>query len=447
MVATTFIQDVLDVFMLREPNTRLVVLATATLGLAGGVIGTFLLLRRRALVGDVLAHAMLPGIVLAFLVMVALGGSGKSLPVLLLGGAATGVLGLLAMWFITHFTRVRDDAALGITLSVMFGLGIALLGLAQATPQGSAAGLQSFIYGKTASIVRADMIMIAMAAAVIAAACALMFKEFTLLCFDEEFAAALGWPVRRLDLLMLALVTVVMVIGLQAVGLILMVAMLIIPPAAARFWTDRIGRMVAISAAIGAASGWLGASVSALTPRLPAGAMIVLAGACVFATSLVFGVERGALVRLGRRLRTNRRVADQHLLRAMYELGEVERGDEHDGPVSLGRLLAQRSWSPFTLRRVIARAVRRGQLVRSNGNISLSDEGLREARAAVRQHRLWELFLITHADLAPSHVDRNADEIEHVLGKELVAQLEHALAHSGKLPESPHALAKPGGAP
>lgn len=443
MFATTFIHDVFNVLRLAEPNTRLVVLSTAALGLAGGVIGTFLLLRKRALVGDVLAHAMLPGIAMAFLVMVAFGGTGKSLVGLLLGGAISGVFGLLAMWFVTQFTRVKDDAALGIVLSVLFGLGVALLGLAQATPEGSAAGLQSFIYGKTASMVQSDMILIACSAVVIAIVCAALFKQFTLLCFDEAYAAAQGLPVRRLDLLMLALVTVVMVIGLQAVGLILMVAMLIIPPAAARFWTDRLGRMVAISALLGAASGWLGASVSALTPKLPAGAMIVLAGSAMFAMSLVFGIERGMLVRTARRMHTARRVADQHLLRALYELGETDGDGSHDSPVSFVQLLRRRSWSRFGMNRAIARAKRNGLVDTSRAeHVSLTADGLREASAAVRNHRLWELFLITHADLAPSHVDRNADEIEHVLGKELVAQLEHAMEHPSEspLPASPHAL-------
>lgn len=442
---TEFFHDAIEVLLLREHNTRLVVLSTAALGLAGGLVGTFLLLRRRALVGDVLAHAMLPGIAIAFLVMAALGGSGKSLPVLLLGGAASGLLGLVAVWAITSFTRIRDDAALGIVLSVFFGAGIALMGLVQETSAGSGAGLSRFIYGKTASMVSSDLQLIAVSALVISVACALLFKEFALLCFDEEFAGAQGWSVRGLDLLMLALVTLVTVIGLQAVGLILVVAMLIVPAAAARFWTDRLLRMALIAAGFGTASGWLGASVSALTPKLPAGAMIVLASAAVFAVSLVLGVERGMLVRLLRQTRSARRMADQHLLRALYELAEAQGGKSKplNASVSMSALLQRRSWSAGALRRAIKRAQRLGFVAPSgSSSIVLTETGMREAREAVRQHRLWELFLITHADLAPSHVDRSADAIEHVLGRELVAQLEAALNHprAEVVPASPHAL-------
>jgi len=449
MLAATFIHDVFDVLLLRERNTQLVVLSTAALGMASGVIGTFLLLRRRALMGDVLSHAMLPGIAMAFLVMVALGGTGKSLPVLLAGGALTGLIGVASVWCITTFTRVKDDAALGIVLSVFFGFGIALMGLVQATAEGSAAGLSTFIYGKTASMVTSDMQLIGASAIVIAIACALLFKEFSLLCFDESFAAAQGWPVRGLDLLMLGLVTLVTVIGLQAVGLILMVAMLIIPPAAARFWTDNLSRMVVIAAVIGAMSGWLGASVSALTPRLPAGAMIVLASAGVFAFSMIFGTDRGMVMRANHQWRSVRRVADQHLLRALYEQSEIEKAGTHDAPVALEKLMKRRSWSAMALRRAINRAARRGFVTRPDAlHVALTTHGEREARAAARNHRLWELFLITHADLAPSHVDRDADAIEHVLGKDLVAQLEAALDHAGGsgMPASPHTLAPHGGA-
>jgi len=449
MTGGPLIHDIVDVLLLKERNTQLVVLSTAALGMSSGVIGTFLVLRGRALVGDVLAHAMLPGIVLAFLVAIALGAPAvaKSLPVLLLGGATTGATGLFTTTLIRKHARLKDDAAMGIVLSVFFGIGIALLGMAQRSAEGSAAGLQSFIYGKTASMVQADLLMIGGAAIVVVVASVLLFKEFALLCFDEAFASTLGWPVRRLDWLLLALVTLVMVIGLQAVGLILMVALLIMPPAAARCWTDRLGGMAVASGAIGAMSGWLGASSSALLPRLPAGAMIVLTAASLFAISLVFGSRRGALVRMAHRLHMNRRMADQHLLRAMYELRESAAGAGGGSDVQPSALLGKRSWSAWALHRAIARARRRGLVARTaRGGIELTLVGREAAGAAVRQHRLWELFLITHADVAPSHVDRSADDIEHVLGKELVAQLERALDQSGRgvVPSSPHALTTPG---
>ncbi|MHC5005005.1 MAG: metal ABC transporter permease [Planctomycetota bacterium] len=256
--------EIADVILLRDTyNTRLVVLSTTALGVAAGLVGTFLLLRKRALMGDALSHATLPGIAVAFMAMVAFGGSGKFLPGLLLGAAASGLLGVACVLLITHQTRLKDDAALGIVLSVLFGLGVVLLGFVQDMPEGSAAGLQSFIYGKTASVVQRDLWLILGAAVLVLAACVVLYKEFGLLCFDEAYAGAQGWPVVLLDLLLMVLVTVVTVIGLQAVGLILVIALLVTPAAAARFWTERLGHMPLAAALTGGASGWLGAARSA----------------------------------------------------------------------------------------------------------------------------------------------------------------------------------------
>src|SRR5690606_8964157 len=139
----------------------------------------------------------------------------------------------------------------------------------QAMPQGSAAGLESFIYGKTASMVAADFKMLTAVTISAVSISLLLFKEFRLLCFDESFAAAQGWPVKRLDIILVGLVTAVTVAGLQSVGLILIIAFLITPAAAARFWTHRLDRMLIVSALIGGASGWAGASLSAFYPGLP----------------------------------------------------------------------------------------------------------------------------------------------------------------------------------
>jgi manganese/zinc/iron transport system permease protein len=205
--------EIFNVLLLRDYNTRLVVICTILLGCACGLMGSFLLLRKRSLMGDTLSHATLPGVGLAFIFAVLLGAEGKSLPILLLGASVTGVLGCWFVLLIRNHSRIKDDAAMGIVLSVFFGAGVAVLGFVQTMPQASAAGLEYFIYGKTASMMMGDFqILIAVTVGVLVVA-GLFFKEFRLLCFDENYAAALGWPVRWLDVLLLALVTLVTVAG------------------------------------------------------------------------------------------------------------------------------------------------------------------------------------------------------------------------------------------
>ena len=225
------------VFLLRDYNTRVVVLGTTLLGCAAGMIGSFTLLRKRALTGDALSHATLPGIGIAFIVTTSLGGDGKSLPILLLGATVSGLIGVGVIVAIRSFTRLKEDTALGAVLSVFFGAGMALLGVIQQMDQGHAAGLEGFIYGKAASMGSRDMLLIAAAALGCISASVVLFKEFKLLCFDEGFAGSRGLPVVRLDLGLMGLVVVVTIVGLQAVGLVLMIALLVIPSAAARLWT------------------------------------------------------------------------------------------------------------------------------------------------------------------------------------------------------------------
>lgn len=434
-------EDLLRILTLQDYNTRVVVIGTMLLGLAAGIIGAFMLLRKRALMGDALSHATLPGIGIAFIVTTLAGGDGKSLPVLLIGAAISGTIGTLCVLVIRHFTRLKEDAALGIVLSVFFGLGVAILGLVQNMHTGSAAGLESFIYGKTASMLSSDAKLIAIAAIVISIACALLFKEFSLLCFDEAYAKSGGWPVLALDLFMMALVVAVTVIGLQAVGLILIIALLIIPAAAARFWTDRLRTMILGSAVLGAASGYLGASLSALVPKLPAGAVIVVVATIAFIFSMFLGSSRGLVVRWVDQIKLARSIARQHLLRAIFEWAEETNNDPRHVGANWKHLLAERSWSGPQLKRLLARGEREGLVFEAaDGTYRLTEEGLSDAARMTRNHRLWEAYLVTHADVAPSHVDRDADDVEHVIGHAMVKELEALVANgTTTIPASPHA--------
>ena len=442
------LSDIWNVLILRDYNTRLVVICTMLLGCACGLMGGFLLLRKRSLMGDTLSHATLPGVGLSFMLLVALGGDGKSLPILLAGAGITGVIGCAAVLFIREQTRIKDDAAMGIVLSVFFGAGVAILGVIQKMPEGSAAGLESFIYGKTASMVMSDFQILVFITVCVITCSLLLFKEFRLLCFDENFAAVLGWPVKFLDLLLLALITAVTVAGLQAVGLILIIAFLITPAAAARFWTNQLDRMLMLSALIGAASGWIGASLSAFFPRLPAGAVIVLVAALFFVVSMLIGTERGVMIRFLRQSQLEKRMGRQHLLRALYEILEGGRVTEELNirTVPFRQIRGRRTWSDRQLRDYIRRAYNEGLVEAPNkaDSILLTETGLVEAKQVTRNHRLWEIYLIEYADVATSRVDRDADMVEHILGDKMVTRLENKLQAyriAGSLvPQSPHPI-------
>ena len=333
-------------------NAALVALGAGLMGFAAGTSGTFLFLRKRALVSDALAHTTLPGMGLAFILMVSLDGDGRNLIGLLAGSAATAWLGLVLIEWISRRTRLAEDAAIGAVLGVFFGVGVVLLTVIQTMSAGRQAGLENFLLGATAGMLFQDAVIIVVGGTIAVSVTWLLRRPMTLVAFDSDYAAAAGYDVRRIDLLIMGLVMTVTVIGLKLVGIILIVAMLIIPPVAARFWTDRSNRALWIAGGIGGLSGYLGAVLSASAPALPTGPIIVLVAAAVFLFSLFLAPGRGVLAALLRYRRFQARVhrrqgllalAAQHPIREAYTLRLLARHGfvRRDGvPTDAGRAQA-----------------------------------------------------------------------------------------------------------
>jgi manganese/zinc/iron transport system permease protein len=276
--------------LLFDYTVRNVALGSAILGFLGGALGSFAVLRRQGLFGDALAHATLPGVCVAFVL------TGSKAPiVLLLGAALSAGLGALLILAVVNGTRIKQDAILGIVLSVFFGAGVVLLTYIAGSGDAAQSGLDRFIFGQAATIVRDDVVTMGLLALVALAVTALLFKEFKLLSFDPAFAASLGYPVKGLNVLLTALIVVAVIVGIQAVGVVLMAAMLITPAAAARQWTERLSTMVLLSALFGALSGVSGALVSASGSNLPTGPLIVLVATGILVFSLLLGWRRGFL--------------------------------------------------------------------------------------------------------------------------------------------------------
>lgn len=405
-------------------NTTSVIVGTTLLGLAAGLIGAFALLRKRSLTADALSHATLPGICIAFLAAPALGFASRSMPVLMLGAAASGVLGVACIHLLITKTRLREDASIGIVLSVFFGIGVVLLSVIQNNASANAAGLNHFIYGQTAAMTRWDALTMGLIGLISACIALVLLKELALVCFNDSFARSIGIPAWVMDAVILGLIVLVTVSGLQAVGLILIVAMLIIPAASARFWTDRLWKLILLSALIGGVSGYAGSSISALLPRKPAGSVIVLTAGAFFALSMFLAPARGVLATALRRAKIRWRIANDHLLEYLYENTQI--GSERP----LGAIAQEHGIAPMRFWMLAKLLQIRGLISLNQGVASLTETGAERGARVARNHALWEQYLITHADIAPSHVDWSVDQVEHVLDDELVHRLERLLAES-----------------
>jgi manganese/zinc/iron transport system permease protein len=340
--------------MLADYTLRVVGAGAMALGATAGALGSFAVLRRQSLVGDALSHAALPGIALAFLIT-----GSKASPVLLLGAAVAGWLGTVAVRGVVARSRVPYDSALGIMLSVFFGFGLVLLTLIQRRDDAAQAGLETFLFGQAATLLRQDVILMAVLGGLALAALALGWRRFKLLAFDAEFGRSLGLPMRRVDAVLTLLLVIAIVIGLQTVGVVLMSAMLVAPAAAARQWVRSLGSMVILAALFGALAGLAGAVASSLTPGLPTGPTIVLFLSGLVVVSLLFAPERGLLwrwLRLGARRRLPRL---DPVLMHLYALSLQHQDDpEHGHSISVLRTMSAPTVDlPATLRALEARSL------------------------------------------------------------------------------------------
>ncbi len=268
----------------------IVAIGAALLGAVSGSLGTYAVLRRQSLLGDAISHAALPGVAIAFLL------TGSKTPlILVLGAAIAGWLGTLLILSIVRLTRIKYDSALGIVLSTFFGFGLVLHTLIQRTGNANQAGLDTFLFGQAATILESDILTIGILGGFAIIVMFVFWKELKLLIFDEGFAASLGFPTRMLDILLTSLLVIAIVLGLQAVGAVLMSAMLVAPAVAARQWTNRLGVMMFLAACFGALAGVSGTIISSSASRIPTGPTIVLCATVVVGFSIVFALNRGLL--------------------------------------------------------------------------------------------------------------------------------------------------------
>jgi len=308
--------------LLADYTIQNVAIGAALLGIVSGALGCFAVLREQSLLGDTLSHAALPGVCLGFLVA-----GGRELGYILAGALLTGVAAALAMLVLVRASRLKTDAALGIALSLSFAAGVVLLTYIQGTGNASQGGLDAFLFGQAAAILRGDLWVMGGITAFALAVVAALWKELKLVTFDPAFAGVLGFPVWALDALLTVMIALAIVVGLQMVGVVLMAAMVIAPGVAARQWARSLGTMVLLAAGMGVVAGVAGAVLSALGPGLATGPLVVLSASLLALLSLFLAPGRGLLWLPLQRLAARRRLDREAVLVTLYRLAA-----EHEDP-------------------------------------------------------------------------------------------------------------------
>ena len=406
-----------------DMNVLWVLVGSILLGMSASVIGAFAFLRKRSLIGDALAHAALPGVMMAFLLF-----QTRDPLVMFLGAAASSFIGFFLIDWLPKNTKIKPDAALAITLSFFFALGLMLLSYIQGLNVENKSGLDKILFGQAAAMTQDDIRLLGYVAITILITVALFFHKLRLIAFNRTYAITIGMAVNRYELLLALLIVMSVVVGLQLVGVVLMAAVLLTPIAAARFWSGELSHMLILSAFLGALSAIISTQISYLAPAMPTGPWMVVSLSILFILSLLFAPQKGLLKRFLEHKLLRQKVAEENILRTLYKLVERNKIDQLD--FNHSDIQALRSVPTESLQKTLKTLCRKQLIESSSNGFRLTKSGLELATQLTRRHRLWENYLNEHAELTPEQVHNQAERIEHILTdsqeKQLQAELENA---------------------
>jgi len=373
-----------------DPIFIKVLIGTLLLAASSSVVGVFSFLKGESLVGDAIAHALLPGVVLAFII-----GDGRNPVFLILGALVAGLTAHYGISFLEQRTKLKGDTAISLVLSTFFGFGIMLLSAVQRTGQGQQAGLERFLLGKAAAITLSDLYVFGALALVLLASVALFFKGFQLMTFNEDFAAAIGLPIQLIRFVFTVLTVLAVTVGIQSVGVVLI-----------------------LSSVFAATAAVVGTIISASLPKMPTGPWIVLALGGIAFISLLIAPENGWLPRRKRARGNQLKTQRENLLKLLY--GAEER-EGHTVAMTSETIVGIRRQHLEGLRKTLRSLKKEYLLVERADGFALTEKGRTEGRRVVRLHRLWELYLTERLGMAADHIHPQAETMEHIITPEIEA--------------------------
>ncbi len=429
-------EDFVYFFTFQDPSITWVVLGITLLGIGSAYVGTFSFLDKKALLGDAISHAVLPGICLGFIL------AGEKNPVYIVTGAfLSGALATFLSSWLKKNTKLSEDTIIATILSVFFGIGIVMLTALQKSGNPEIAGLNSFIFGNAIGISETDLMIYGGLSLTIIAALTLLLKEFRLMVFDPNYGKAIGFPMEAIRFLFNVLMILAVVIGIQAIGVVLMAALLITPGAAARFWSDRLNPLLILAAFFSIVSGILGTYISFVLPQMPTGPWVVVFLSLIALLSFMFSPKSGIVFRYYSRKSYLRKTHRDHLMKALYKAKE-----ENKNGLTIEEIYELYPYQKAQIDKSIKDLLQEGFITKNQSLVKLTTQGISDAMRIVRLHRLWELYLNEYMNIAPDHVHESAEQMEHLLTPELEAMLEKRLnfptldPHQETIPRENHDL-------
>ncbi len=422
-------RDFIEFISLSNPTVKIVLIGVVLISLSSSLVGNFAFLRKRAMLGDAISHSVFPGVCLSFIV------SGEKDPLMILiYSIVTGLIAMFLIDVIGRHKKVKVETAIGIVLSIFFGLGIMLISYIQGNLGDAQSGLQHFFFGQAAAMSREDVQVFLYCSIIIAGTIILFYKGLKQVSFDREHAIATGQPVVLLEIVLSILTVMAIAIGINAVGVILMAALLITPASTARLWTNRLFPMMVIAAILSVVSAIGGAFISYKYSGMPTGPWVVVLLSIMAFGSILFSPKRGALSRVIARKRLERKILKENILKTLFKLQEADK--EQTSGFSLQEINCLKAFDGRALERGLKWLQQEKSTQIKNNKWTLTASGNQIGKRITRVHRLWELYLTNKVKLDIDHVHPSAESLEHIITPEIERMLQEELNFPDKDPHN-----------
>lgn len=421
----SFINDFIYFFSFQDANITNVVIGTLLLGFTCGIVGVLVVLSKKALIVDAVSHSVLPGICVGFMM------AGVKNPLyLILGGMSAGAISVFLVDWFSKKSRIKKDAAIAITLSVMFSFGVILLSIIQHSGNANQSGLSDFLFGNAATILASDLTIFGVMCITVLLVIPIFFNHFKIALFDAGFAKTIGLNEKLIQSLISGLIVISTAIGIQTVGIILMSALIITPASSAFFWTNNFKKSIVISGVFAAISSVLGVFVSYLSPDMPTGPWIIVILSSIAIFSALFS-KKGLLTKNLRGRRNKQKILSDNILKFLYKQATLKGSKSLSAQQisELKNIPLQQVKKGLTKLRASAFIVKGGE------KWSLTEKGFSDAKRIIRIHRLWEVYMQQYMHIQTDHLHESAESIEHIITPKIEAELQRIM---GKPLNDPH---------
>lgn len=388
-------------------------IASVTIGISCGLIGTYIMLRKMSLIGDALAHSVLPGVVISFMI------AGKNELFLFFGAVISGITTSLLIGLVNRNSKIKEDTSIGIIFTGAFALGILLVSQLKQVH----IDLSSYLFGDVLGVSDADIILSSVITLIIILSVILFYKQLLITSFDPTIAATIGVSVSLVHYLLMSLLSMSIVAGLQSVGVILIIAMLITPPAAAYLLTNSLKKILLLSALIGVISSVTGLYLS-YHLNYSSGASIVLTSVVIFLLAFLFSPLEGLVPRYFRRRNSIKQNLMEDVMKIIYKNPDCSEKNKLFKICKTHLNINETSFES-----AIKRATRKNLLFEKNENLHLSELGEEISAKLLRSHRLWEAYAAKEKFISPEKIHPDAEKVEHILTDDLIKELDEELGY------------------